>query len=120
MTLRDRHPDTLAAIAGYATHAIDGIALLQAQMRENAKRLGFDGGYLRLAADMMDDVIHDELAPALVRTLPGQSFGHTRGSPATLPPDSSATAWRAIASAISQISVLATTTAYACRLIRSA
>ncbi len=75
MTLRDRHPDTLAAIAGYATHAIDGIALLQAQMRENAKRLGFDGGYLRLAADMMDDVIHDELAPALAMAMRAQQAG---------------------------------------------
>ena len=75
MTLHDRHPDTLAAIAGYATHAIDGIALLQAQMRENAKRLGFDGGYLRLAADMMDDVIHDELAPALAMAMRAQQAG---------------------------------------------
>jgi hypothetical protein len=66
MSYTDKHPDILVEIERCAGHAILGIAALQVQMRAGSARLGTDGDPLRRAADMLDDVIHDELQPMLV------------------------------------------------------
>jgi len=65
-------PDTLDDMATYANHAINDIRDLQDRLRNNARRLGFHGAFLAAAADMLDDVIHDELADVL--TLIGRAM----------------------------------------------
>lgn len=60
-----KSPATLADIETYASHAINDIRDLQGRLRHNATVLGMEGGFLLATADALDDIVHDELAPAL-------------------------------------------------------
>lgn len=59
-------PDTLDDMATYANHAINDIRDLQDRLRDNGRRLGFHGGFLLEAAEMLEDVVHDTLAGTLL------------------------------------------------------
>lgn len=63
MAYTDKHPDTLSDIALYAGYATETIRQTQAVLNKYASMLGDDGDFLRAAADMIGNAIHDELEP---------------------------------------------------------
>lgn len=65
MAYEDKTPDTLSDIALYAGYAADYIVGAQELLRKYAGFLGSDGQFLRDAADLLGNAIHDEIDPAL-------------------------------------------------------
>lgn len=66
--------DTLADIALYSGYAIDQVRALQATLAKYHGFLGTNGAFLAAASDMLEDIIHDELDPAMHNAAEAQEF----------------------------------------------